>query len=206
MRKLWLFCVAILLSGCASMSSQQQTYTFQENGRPLGTHYLTWTARQQQLSAIPNWNIQGGIAIHNDQHGWNASFNWQQQAKNYTLVMFGPLGANRIQLSGTATSVTLQTPNQTLTAATPEELVSREIGYPLPVSSLYYWIRGLPSPYSPILHRSMDMNNHLANLTQQGWSIIYLRYLSVNGKDLPDRMLLNNGNLQIRIVITGWQV
>lgn len=204
MKKLLLPFLIILLSGCSTLNQSSQN-SFNDFGNPLGNHYLTRSQRYSQLSTMNSWTARGSIAIHSQQKGWNASFNWQQQPHGYNISLFGPLGMNRVLLSGNAQQVTLQTANRTVSAYTPEQLLQRELGWSIPVSDLVYWLRGVPGPDSRS-RQSYDMNNHLAHLTQEGWSIIYLRYISVNGVDLPNRLLLNNGPLQIRIVISQWDV
>jgi outer membrane lipoprotein LolB len=207
MKQILIICLSLILVGCASANASYSTSPsgFQEFGKPLGTHYLDWPQRSAQLAAINSWHAQGSIGIHTINKGWNASFNWVQQERNYGLALFGPLGAGRVQLMGTPQQVVLQTSHGSYSAATPEVLLQQQIGWSIPVSDLYYWIRGLPAPrYHP--HYSFDMNRHLVQLSQDGWHIIYLRYVSVNGIDLPDRMLISNAGLQVRIVITQWQI
>lgn len=191
------------LTGCAALNQPQTN--FNDFGKPLGTHHLSRPQRQSQLSGIKQWTTRGSVAIHTQQKGFNASFNWQQQNNNYSIALFGPLGVNRVQLTGNQQQVTLQTGNKTVRANTPEQLLQYELGWSLPVSDLVYWLRGLPGPDTRS-RQSYDINNHLVHLTQQGWTIIYLRYIDVNGVDLPNRLLLSNSKLQIRIVITQWDV
>lgn len=193
-----LLLLTLSLTGCATSQ-----ITSNNIDKPLGNHYLDRSQRHAQLSTITNWNARGSIAIHTQQKGWNASFNWQQQNTSYNIALFGPLGTNHIQLSGNPQQVTLQTANRRVSASTPEELLRRQVGWNIPVSDLVYWLRGLPGPDSRS-RQSYDINNHLVQLTQQGWHIIYLRYTTVNGTDLPNRLLLSNPSLQIRIVISQW--
>ncbi len=200
MKKFILLLALTTLVGC---STTTQTSNFIENGKPLGTHYLNRSQRQAQLLAIKSWTAQGNLAVHTDQKGWNASFNWQQQNGDYTLALFGPLGSNRVQLTGSPQQVTLQTANETYSATTPEALVQQRLGWNIPVTNLYYWLRGVASPNSRA-RQSYDLNNHLVQLYQQGWHIIYLRYLAVNGVDLPSRILLTNPQMQANIIITNW--
>ena len=200
MKNLYLVIILLLLTGCASLSSQPII----ENGAPLGHHYLPWPKRQAELMGITKWSAEGSIAAHNSHQGVNASFHWEQQGSNYTLDIFGPLGVNRVQLSGNTTGVTLKTADHIYTADTPEQLLQQQLGWSLPVSNLYYWLRGLPSPGSRF-GRSLDPNNHLVHLVQGGWDLLYLRYLSINGIDLPDRILIHNPQWQIRLLIRQWQ-
>jgi len=202
MKKLALLILPLALTGCATTAVNSGA-TFSENGNSLGTHYLARPARQAQLSAIRQWSARGNIAIHTEQKGWNASFNWQQQGENYNLVLFGPLGTNRVQLIGSPQQVTLQSATRTVTSTSAETLLQQQLGWSVPVSNLYYWLRGMPAPGSRA-RQSYDLNNHIVQLTQDGWHIIYLRYISVNGVDVPNRLLLSNPRLQVRVLITQW--
>lgn len=201
MKKLLLLAVMLLLTGCQSFTTNE----YMADGKPLGNHYLPWPQRQKQLQALTAWTTNGSIAAHNQiRGGWNASFNWQQQAHSYNVALFGPLGMNHVQINGTPGQVTLITSKQTLTASNPEALLQQETGWQLPVSNLPYWLRGLPAPYSRDKH-AVDMNNHIVHLNQDGWNVYYLRYISVNGVDIPDRILLTNPPWVVHIVMHQWR-
>lgn len=190
-----------LLYGCASLNKAPTEY-----GMPLTTHHLPWKDRYQQLSALQNWTAQGNAAAHSDTKGWNASYNWQQTGDQYTLQLFGPLGFNRIILDGSPSQATLRTMQASYSAANATALLQQQTGWQLPVSDLSYWLKGLPAPHDTHFKRSLDINNHLVNLYQHGWQVTYLRYVSVNGTDLPDRILLRNPQWQVHVVITHWQL
>jgi len=202
MKKLLLLAMILLLTGCQTFTGNE----YMADGNPLGNHYLPWPERQRQLYNLNNWSANGSISARNQiKGGWNASFNWQQQARNYRLALFGPLGMGHIQINGTPYQVTLQTPRQTFTARSPEALLQQQLGWRLPASDLAYWLRGLPAPHSHERH-AVDMNNHIVHLTQDGWNIIYLRYISVNGIDIPDRILMTNPPWVAHIVVQQWRL
>jgi len=202
MKKLLLLALMVLLSGCSTFSSNN----YMADGKPLGNHYLTWPQRQQQLQSLSKWAVAGSLAVrHQVKGGWNASFNWQQIGQNYDLSLFGPLGMNHVQITGSPSLVTLKTNQQTLTANSPEALLQQQLGWQLPVSDLRYWLRGLPAPYSKS-RRSLDLNNHMVHLVQDGWNVIYLRYISVNGVDVPDRILMNNPQWNAHLVVRQWDL
>lgn len=195
-----------LLSACSTFGPNASSSSQLVDGSPLGNHFMTRKQHQAQVALIRDWTVQGSIAARSDQKGWNASYNWQQQNDNYTLVLFGPFGIDRTQLSGNPGKVTLTTAaQQQFTANSPEALIQQQLGWSLPVTNLYYWLRGLPAPHM-LSRQSYDINNHVVDLYQQGWHITYLRYIAVNGIDLPDRILLTNAQWQVRLVITKWQV
>jgi outer membrane lipoprotein LolB len=205
MKQFALLFIALLLTACTTFNAETSSGLI-DDGKQLGTHRIPWPQRQAQLSALQNWSAQGSAAAHANNKGWNAYYHWQQNNANYSLIMFGPLGMDRMQITGSPGQATLITPAQkTFTASNPETLLLQQTGWSLPVSDLYYWLRGLPDPHSRF-KRSFDLSNHLANLYQDGWEIRYLRYVSVNNIDLPDRILLSNNQWQVRLVISQWQL
>lgn len=158
------------------------------------------------LSNIQTWDLKGLIAIRNSRDAWSATWQWHQDKRNYTIGLQGPVGSNSVQLTGTPGSVLLETGDgKKFTSTSPESLLEKQLGWRLPVSSLYYWIRGLPVPNVPA-QKALDAKGRLSVLAQQGWRIEYSRYLSVNGVDLPGKMTLNNATLNVKLVIKQWQV
>lgn len=195
----------LCLFGLTACSTTDQAASFNDFGKPLGNHHLSRSQHYNQSASLQNWTIRGEIAVHNQQKGWNASFNWQQQPQGYQIQLFGPLGTNRIQIAGNANQVTLRSATRFISARTPEQLIQQELGWSIPVSNLTYWLKGIPAP-GISAKQSFDLNNHIAQMSQEGWRVVYLRYIAVNGVDLPNRILLSNPYLQIRLIISQWDI
>lgn len=198
-----LVCFSGLVS-CASLSPNKINNTHQPV--PSQTPPATWENRVGVLSNIQDWDLKGLIAIRNSRDAYSANWQWHQNQKTYTIGLFGPLGSNSIQLTGSPHTVLLETSDgKKLTSTSPEALLEQQIGSRVPVSSLYYWIRGLPVPGVPA-QKQLDASNRLTVLIQQGWRIEYSRYSSINHVDLPAKMILNNAALNVKIIINQWQV
>ncbi len=202
MKKISLITVTILLTGCASFIQQTPSYS---QAKTIN-HYLPWEKRKAQLNALQNWQASGNLAAHStDQTGVNASFSWEQNDHCYQLIFFGPLGSQSAVLAGNSERVCLTTHRQTYTAQNPESLLVDQLGLRLPVSQLYYWLRGLPAPQSRYT-TNLDAYNHLLKLRQSGWCINYTHYTNKSTIDLPDRLEISNGEWQVRIVIHHWDL
>lgn len=187
------------LASCASLTSKPPSPVTQ-------TPSDTWDNRVGVLSNIQTWDLKGLIAIRNSRDAYSANWQWHQNQKNYTITLLGPLGSSSIQLSGSPNAVLLQTSDgKKATSTSPEALLEKQIGSRVPVSSLYYWIRGLPVPGIPA-KKQLDAANRLSVLNQQGWRIEYSRYALVNHLDLPGKMILNNSTLNVKIIINQWQL
>ena len=178
--------------------------TFQPQTAPAVDRDMTWAERSQTLSSIENWNLNALIAIRSSKDNGSATLNWQQTKRNYTISLFGPLGSNAVKLSGMPGKVLLETADgKKISATNPESLLATQTGWRLPVSNLYYWIRGLPAPNKPAL-KQFDAYHHLMSLHQQGWTIRYLHYVSFDRIDVPSKIYLDNPQLNVKIIINQW--
>lgn len=192
MRFLFLI-ICVFLTACATVPIQEV---------PLNQN-ISWNTRASQLNTISEWKLQGAVALATSHGGQNASMTWQQDKANYQIDLFGPLGVGHITLKGDANNVVLLANGKTIQASSPEMLMQEVLGWQLPISHLYYWVRGIPAPN---LAKTMtfDPYHHLLTLSQQGWIIQYQRYSNVQGVDVPTKILLKNGELRVVIVISDW--
>lgn len=188
-----LIALAAQLTSCALLPPPQTKATL-----------VSAEKRAQQLSRLNNWNIQGVIAVQSQQDSGSASLHWQQHQKTYSLSLFGPFGAGAVQIYGKPGLITLQNANgQTFQAASAEALLFQQTGWKLPVSSLHYWIRGLPVPGTPA-DSTFDQYHRLTQLSQNQWHIFFRRYAAFNGLDLPTKIELIHPELKVKLVIYHW--
>lgn len=198
-----LILLSLMLLSCATVSTQKPP-----PAQKAQTDTPTWGNRVQALSNIVDWDLNALIAIRANatREAGSANMSWKQSKQDYNILLYGPLGSNAVKLTGGQGQVTLETADgKKLTAKTPEALLQQQSGWDLPVSNLYYWIRGLPVPTIPA-EKQWDAQNHLSELIQQGWVITYLRYKTVGQIDVPDKMILANPKVNVKIVIKNWKL
>ncbi len=190
---------SLILAGCAT---EPTATTPTMPGTP--NQVMPAKDRQQALLDLKTWNISGKVAIHSNTDSITASLSWQQSYGNYTISLFGPLGTNSLTLKGQPGKVILESSDgKKAIANTPEQLVAQQSGWKLPISNLYYWVRGLPAPNSSA-QKSYDPYHRLTQLTQAGWQIQFLSYTTAHGIDLPTKIFMNHSGLNIKIIITEW--
>lgn len=183
------------LSGCATITPP---------AAPKST--LSWDDRKSLLTRLQNWQLNGKIAVTTAQDSGSASVDWAQRAQNYTISLYGPLGANGITLTGSPGRVNMQASNgQKATASSAEQLIAQQWGWKLPVSYLKYWVRGLPVPNLPQNSR-FDESHRLLTLNQQGFTIQYADYTTSGNLELPQRLTIHSSTLKSKIVIYKWNI
>jgi|LakMenEpi03Aug12_release.lakeMendotaPanAssembly.Ray.scaffolds.fasta_scaffold393973_2 outer membrane lipoprotein LolB len=200
MRRISFFAVLILflfLYGCATQIEPP-------NDNPVYKP-LSWHKRKVHLSDKKRWNIQGAVSIRNRGKTQMGSFTWQQIYDRYAINLYGPLNLGAISIAGNGYQVTLAKPTGRYTAPTPEALMQQQLGWYLPISNMYYWVRGLPAP-GKTEKQVRDDYGHLVFLEQQGWNIQFAAFQPCGNADLPRKIILDNHQLHVKLVINNWDM
>ena len=164
------------------------------------------TAAKTQSKSIPtNFKLAGAIAVNNNGKGWNASLNWTQKGpNNYSIRLSGPLGGKTVLISKQESNVTYQEDNRIIKANSEEELLKKKANINLPVSNLYYWVRGIPAP-GVVDSSKKDGSDNYEIIKQNGFTIVYSQYTTnSNGVMLPRKIKITKQNLTIKVVIKSW--
>ena len=165
----------------------------------------SFQTRKMELADLNRWNINGGIAVKEGNEGFTASMQWQQySASSFDIQFSGPLATGKIKLSKKGNTTTLSDGQHRYTSNNAETLLKKHTGHYVPVNSLFYWIRGLPSPNAPS-SKVKDAYGHLKQLMQQGWIIHYERFTHFKSFDVPSKIKLLKGNAKVKLVISKWQ-
>lgn len=183
------------LSGCASITPPEAPDSS-----------IPWSKREATLSQIRSWKLSGKIAVTTQEDSGSASIDWSQRAQSYDISLYGPVFTSGIKLSGHPGQVTMTTGSgNKLSAHTPEQLLSKEFGWKLPVSYLKYWIRGIPVPGID-QQSSYDNSHRLRSLSQGGFQVEFQRYMHSSGYDLPQRINISTKGFKSKIFVYNWQI
>lgn len=200
LRLAWVAAFILVLAGCA-----------QQPPRPgVSDAHRAWQNRQQQLGQLVHWDLFGRIGVKNGNDAWQGSLSWQQAPKGYTIEVDGPFGQSQFQLNGGPDGVNLRTANhQQHWASDPEELLYEQTGLQMPVSGLRYWVLGLPAPAAqagPASDRQLDAQGRLTRFVQGGWLVRIRSYTEVGHFDLPAKVFIRRGDIDLRLVVDRWRL
>jgi outer membrane lipoprotein LolB len=193
----------LLLTACASRPLEPLPEGLTDQPPP------GWTQRQQQRSELQHWQLQGKLAVRQESGSGSAIINrWTQHLESYDLSLSSAfLGMGRTRLMGTPGFLELTLPDgETYSSSDPARLISAATGWQLPIDSLVWWIRGLPSPEGDF-RLLFDDSDSLTVIRQQGWEIRYDRWRNfIDGyPELPARITAVKKDKQVRVAVTGWQ-
>lgn len=195
--KLTLLILFLSLTGCATVIHAPDELHITTNPK----------VRNQNLANLQNFEAIGKVGFSDGKQGGNASIVWEQHPQSYQIRLYGPLGSNTVQIKEESNHVSLtKTDGKIITAGTPEALVRQELGWVIPVSGLRYWLRGLPAPGAAPKKMLLDNSKRLWQIDQQGWNIEYQAYRSIDGRDVPYKLLLTNGAIRLKFIFDRWSL
>ena len=165
-----------------------------------------WQLHQQRVDAHDDWLMQGRVAIRYGDDGGQGLLHWRQQGTSYDLRFYDALNRLQLHIEGGSQGVLLHARDQeTREAANAENLMQEYLGWSVPVNALRYWVRGLPAPDLPVATSRLS-GNHLEQLSQGDWYILYQRYEKVDGVWMPDLMKIEAPEMSIKLVVEKWSL
>ena len=168
----------------------------------------TWQSRQQDLTRMNDWRLNGRLAITRGAEVWHLKVNWRQKQDGYEIFLTGPFGAGQVKLVGNPDGVVLRDAERhAYYAKEPEILLFEHTGVFMPVTGLRYWILGLPDPGKNHTSQTrIDVYGRLAELQQRDWTVRFRDYVAVKHYQLPERLLIQSEDIEVRLVVDDWQV
>ncbi len=167
-----------------------------------------WQLRKQALRQIPEWRMQGSLAIHTSEEAWRMSIDWRQQAEAYRLRIVAPMGQGSVHVAGSPEQATIDSSDgEHVVTDDPEGMLSRQLGWYVPVTALRHWMLGLPAPGPR--QKTLDEYGRLAELEQAGWHIEFLDYESGDKQgegapELPTRLFLRHADIDVHLSVSRW--
>lgn len=167
---------------------------------------IAWSVRRPVLQTLGRFGLDGRVAVAVGDQGFNAGLRWAQSGPVTRLALTGPLGAGGVEVTadGGSLSVITSSGKRLGNAAARAELEGK-LGFEPPLTSLRYWVLGVPDPGAPASVQ-LDPQQRLASLSQGGWQIDYSAYMPVGAEWLPRLMTLRRAGVRVRMVVDGWQL
>jgi outer membrane lipoprotein LolB len=167
---------------------------------------ISWAQRRAQLQMLDPFELSGRVAVAAGSEGFSAHLDWDQSGARTTVQLNGPLGIGGIHV--VANGATLHVENskgQHLESDEARAELRAKLGFDPPLTSLRYWVLGVPDPGVPSME-TVGSDQRLAALEQSGWEISYSSYVNAGGNWLPQRLALQRGEVRVRLVVDHWQM
>jgi len=190
----WSALALLLCAGCVSVP------------RGVPAPAQPWEQRLPALQAIAAFELDGRIAASDGKQGFSAGLRWQQRADGATLDLTAPLGVGAAHIEQRADGLTVTTSQGvTLTRDAASEQLAATLGFEPPLGSLRYWVLGASDPNFPA-QESIDEQQRLTYLDQDGWHVECEDYAQVGQLWLPRRLTVTRQVLRLKLVVNSWRL
>ena len=167
---------------------------------------VAWSVRRPALQSLDRFGLNGRVAVAVGKQGFNAGLRWTQAAAVTHLALTGPLGAGGVEVTADGGDLSVVTSSGKRLGNTDARTeLEDKLGFEPPLTSLRYWVLGVPDPGSPASVQ-LDSQQRLTELTQAGWQIDYSAYMPVGAEWLPKMLTLRREDVRVRMVVDGWQL
>jgi outer membrane lipoprotein LolB len=185
--------VLLLLAGCAGVPRVP------ESVQP-------WAQRLAALQAMDRFELDGRVAASDGSTGFSAGLRWRQQAGSASIDLTAPLGVGAAHIEQTAQSLQLKTSQgQTFEGVAADAQLAETLGFDPPMHSLSFWLRGASDPSLPA-EETLDAEQRLAHLEQDGWQVDFSDYVRLRQLWLPQHITVLRGALRLRLVVNTWRL
>lgn len=188
---------AVLLAACTTVPRAART---QDERQAL------YDGRRADLVAREAWSLEGRLAVREADDGGSGTFRWRMRDENSEMDFHGALGRGAWRLVAGDDGATLEfADGASYRAGSVGELVSRQLGWNIPVESLSWWVRGLAAP-GAYRQRLLDERGHIERLEQKDWTIEYGRYREIEGLDMPSSLTARQEDRVVKLAVRSWQL
>jgi outer membrane lipoprotein LolB len=158
-----------------------------------------------------DFSLKGKVAVRDGEAQFSANILWQQRGNGFEIDLWGPLGQGRVQLVKQGEQVILKDGRgEVLTEGDAESVMSRHLGWSLPIDVLPAWIQGRPLAAVGSEDLTYGEDGELLAFRQLDWQVRLDRYRQLQGvggiRNLPGRVTAEKQAARVRLVITEWRI
>lgn len=172
--------LALLLAGCAGLPANKS------------------------LNPAPaSYTVSGKLIIIQPEQRSSARFRWSQQAENFQMALWGPLGVGRTLIAGSPTYAELTQGTEVIGQGAPSAIMQQQLGWSAPIEVFAYWVKGTVAPSIAVATVEKDELGRLARFSQAGWSVSYADFVQDAGSWRPGRITIAGQDLQLKLILAS---
>lgn len=159
--------------------------------------------REQLLSGLIDWGLQGRVAVRSGGEQGSGSVDWKVSSGHSRFTLQAPISRRSWRLSTTPGAAVLEGLEPGRLEATDAQTLLREaIGWELPIAELGYWVRGARAPGPARI--SFNADGLPARIEQAGWVIEYPEWREGDTLPMPRRVFAQRPQASVRMVVDQW--
>ncbi len=164
-----------------------------------------WNQQRADLAAISDWNVSGKIAVRSSEGLDSANLRWEQRGNALRLELSGPVGMGQVVLEHSDNGTRALRDGSWHHYENGIVDVERELGWPLPLELMPWWLRGLPAP-EPAADQVITEGGRLAQIEQAQWSLEFVEFREADARQLPTRINFSGNGVSGKLLLKRWNV
>lgn len=177
----------LLLPGCATVNTVPKTVVLPDSP-----------------AAIKAWSMDGRIGVQSPEKAWQANLYWEHDPKQDRLRISGPFSQGLVSIVVQNDLIFVNEGNgATHLSRDPDAMLRERLGFAVPLSSLRYWMLGVPDPDRSSLPMA-GAGDAAGGFQQAGWQIYPDNLASVDGWMLPQKLRAHGAGVKIKILADNW--
>ena len=157
-------------------------------------------SERDYLYDTASWSFAGRMAVSDENDSFSASISWNHQNCQDKLELAGLFGQGRTLIELTDDGVVIDYGDERLQYfGNADELVSKQVGVDIPVTSLKYWVLGLVQP-------DVEYGMLENGFVQSGWNVRYLQMQVIGQNDMPRKIRVEQGDVKLKLIINQWNL
>jgi outer membrane lipoprotein LolB len=161
---------------------------------------------KQSLYALKTWRMEGRIGVQTAEDAWQANLFWDHEPTQDRLRLSGPLSQGMISIVLQKDLIYVnEGDGVTQLSRDPDALLRERLGFAVPLSSLRYWILGVPDServYTPVY----GSDGALSGFQQAGWAVRMDRFMNVENHVVPQKMQVQGSGVKLKIIADTWDI
>jgi outer membrane lipoprotein LolB len=163
-------------------------------------------AARARLMALAHWRMVGRIGVQTAAEGFQASVRWEHEKAQDRVQVSGPFNQGAVSIVLQDDLILIRDDRgEVRTSRDAAGLLRKELGFPVPLANLRYWVIGVPEPLRTGVPR-YDAAGLLRELTQDGWSLAYEQFVPVNDLVLPQKLSARGDDMKLKLVVDDWEI
>lgn len=164
------------------------------------------SAAKQALYTLQSWRMDGRIGVQTTADAWQANLFWEHDPDQDRLRITGPLSQGMVSIVLQKDLIYINEGHgETRLSRDPDALLRERLGFAVPLSSLRYWMLGVPDPalaYTPVRGETGGPEG----FQQSGWAVQLDRYMDAGSHAVPQKLRVQGSGVKLKIIADHWEI
>ncbi len=155
---------------------------------------------RQALYKKETWSFSGRMSVIDKNHAFSAHVEWEHQSQKEKIKLSGPFGLGRTDIILGKQGVVFSSAGKPVRyVGDVDDIVSKELGVRVPISALKYWVLGVTDPETGYTEKH-------DGFVQHGWRITYLQMVGKGFYQLPQKIVIKQGEAKLKLIVNHWNM